>query len=53
MPCIRGIEGVSDGRNDLILLTIGDMTERSLLMRHGLPRDVSIDELWQRAQWAM
>lgn len=27
------------GRNDLILLTIGDMTERSLLMRYGLPRD--------------
>ncbi len=33
------------GRNDLILLTIGDMTERSLLMRYGLPRDVTIDEL--------
>ena len=33
------------GRNDLILLTIGDMTERSPLMRYGLPRDVSIDDL--------
>jgi DNA-binding transcriptional regulator LsrR (DeoR family) len=31
--------------NDLILLSIGDMTERSLLMRYGLPRDVSIADL--------
>ena len=31
--------------NDLILLSIGDLTERSLLMRYGLPRDVSIAEL--------
>lgn len=31
--------------NDLIVLSIGDMTERSLLMRYGLPHDVSIDEL--------
>jgi DNA-binding transcriptional regulator LsrR (DeoR family) len=31
--------------NDLILLSVGDMTEKSLLMRYGLPRDVSIEEL--------
>jgi DNA-binding transcriptional regulator LsrR (DeoR family) len=32
-------------RNDIIVLTIGDMSERSLLMRYGLPKDVTIDEL--------
>lgn len=32
-------------RNDLVVLTIGDMSERSLLMRYGLPKDVTIDEL--------
>ncbi|SCW78996.1 DNA-binding transcriptional regulator LsrR, DeoR family [Rhizobium mongolense subsp. loessense] len=31
--------------NDLVVLSIGDMTERSLLMRYGLPQDVTIDEL--------
>ncbi|MGH6859342.1 MAG: sugar-binding transcriptional regulator [Phyllobacterium sp.] len=31
--------------NDIIVLSIGDMTERSLLMRYGLPKDVTIDEL--------
>jgi DNA-binding transcriptional regulator LsrR (DeoR family) len=31
--------------NDLIILSVGDLTERSLLMRYGLPRDVSIDTL--------
>ena len=32
-------------RNDLVVLTIGDLSERSLLMRYGLPKDVSIDDL--------
>jgi len=31
--------------NDLIVLSIGDMTERSLLMRYGLPQSVTIEEL--------
>lgn len=31
--------------NDVIILSIGDMTERSLLMRYGLPKDVDIDTL--------
>lgn len=31
--------------NDMMLLTIGDMSERSLLMRYGLPRDITADEL--------
>jgi DNA-binding transcriptional regulator LsrR (DeoR family) len=31
--------------NDLVVLSIGDMTERSLLMRYGLPQGVTIDEL--------
>jgi DNA-binding transcriptional regulator LsrR (DeoR family) len=31
--------------NDLIILSVGDLTERSLLMRYGLPKDVSIDAL--------
>ncbi|MBV2143615.1 sugar-binding transcriptional regulator [Falsochrobactrum sp. TDYN1] len=33
------------GANDIIILSIGDMTDRSLLMRYGLPTDVTIDEL--------
>ena len=32
-------------RNDLVVLTIGDLSERSLLMRYGLPKDVSVDDL--------
>jgi DNA-binding transcriptional regulator LsrR (DeoR family) len=31
--------------NDVIILSVGDLTERSLLMRYGLPKDVSIDAL--------
>lgn len=31
--------------NDLILLSIGDLTDRSLLMRYGLPKDVTIEEI--------
>jgi DNA-binding transcriptional regulator LsrR (DeoR family) len=31
--------------NDIILLSIGDLTERSLLVRYGLPKDITIDEL--------
>lgn len=31
--------------NELIVLSVGDMTERSLLMRYGLPKDVDIDAL--------
>jgi DNA-binding transcriptional regulator LsrR (DeoR family) len=31
--------------DDLILLSVGDMTEKSLLMRYGLPRDVTIEQL--------
>jgi DNA-binding transcriptional regulator LsrR (DeoR family) len=31
--------------NEIMLLTIGDMSERSLLMRYGLPRDIAIDDL--------
>jgi lsr operon transcriptional repressor len=30
---------------ELALLSIGDMTPRSLLIRNGLPRDVSVDDL--------
>ncbi|OWO96008.1 DNA-binding transcriptional regulator [Rhizobium esperanzae] len=31
--------------NDVIVLSIGDMTERSLLMRYGLPSSLNIEEL--------
>ncbi|ACS61015.1 MULTISPECIES: sugar-binding transcriptional regulator [Rhizobium] len=31
--------------NDVIVLSIGDMTERSLLMRYGLPSNINIEEL--------
>jgi DNA-binding transcriptional regulator LsrR (DeoR family) len=31
--------------SEIILLSIGDLTEKSLLMRYGLPKDVSPDEL--------
>lgn len=31
--------------NDLILLSVGDLTDHSLLMRYGLPKDVSIEEI--------
>ncbi|MFC0244020.1 sugar-binding transcriptional regulator [Falsochrobactrum ovis] len=31
--------------NDIMVLTIGDMTDSSLLMRYGLPTDVTVDEL--------
>ncbi|MCB8819906.1 sugar-binding transcriptional regulator [Microvirga rosea] len=31
--------------NDIAILSIGDLSERSLLVRYGLPRDVSTDEL--------
>ena len=31
--------------NDLILLSIGDLTNRSLLIRYGLPRDVPVKEI--------
>ena len=31
--------------NEMILLTAGDLSERSLLMRYGLPKDVDIDGL--------
>ena len=32
-------------RIELALLSLGDLSSRSLLIRHGLPRDVSVDEL--------
>ncbi|KAB2667130.1 sugar-binding transcriptional regulator [Brucella tritici] len=32
-------------KNDIILVSIGDLTMRSLLIRYGLPSDVSLDEL--------
>jgi DNA-binding transcriptional regulator LsrR (DeoR family) len=31
--------------NDMIILSVGDLTEKSLLMRYGLPKDVDIDGL--------
>lgn len=31
--------------NDIIVLSVGDLTERSLLMRYGLPNDVHLEEL--------
>ncbi|QFU16994.1 sugar-binding transcriptional regulator [Microvirga thermotolerans] len=31
--------------NDIAVLSIGDLSERSLLVRYGLPRDVSTEEL--------
>jgi len=31
--------------NDVAVLSIGDLSERSLLIRYGLPRDVIVDEL--------
>jgi Transcriptional regulator, contains sigma factor-related N-terminal domain len=34
--------------NDIAVLSIGDLSERSLLVRYGLPRDVSTDELRAR-----
>lgn len=34
--------------NDIAVLSIGDLSERSLLVRYGLPRDVSTDELRSR-----
>ncbi|MBI0537239.1 winged helix-turn-helix transcriptional regulator [Roseomonas sp. KE2513] len=30
---------------DLALLSLGDLTPRSLLVRHGLPKDVTVEEL--------
>lgn len=32
-------------RNDLVVLSIGDLTDRSLLVTYGLPKDVSTDDL--------
>lgn len=32
-------------RIELALLSLGDLSPRSLLIRHGLPRDVTVDEL--------
>jgi lsr operon transcriptional repressor len=32
-------------RVDLVLLSLGDLSQRSLLIRYGLPRDVSVREL--------
>lgn len=34
--------------NELALLSIGDLTDRSLLIRYGLPRDVTVEELRSR-----
>jgi len=34
--------------NDIALLSIGDLTSRSLLVRYGLPRDVTTEELRAR-----
>lgn len=31
--------------NDIVLVSIGDMSDRSLLMRYGLPRDVDVQSL--------
>ncbi|MBC2886525.1 sugar-binding transcriptional regulator [Ochrobactrum sp. CM-21-5] len=31
--------------NDIIILSIGDLTERSLLVRYGLPQDVNLEDL--------
>ncbi|WP_246666117.1 sugar-binding transcriptional regulator [Aquamicrobium sp. LC103] len=31
--------------NDMIIISAGDLTERSLLMRYGMPKDVDIDGL--------
>jgi DNA-binding transcriptional regulator LsrR (DeoR family) len=33
------------GRIELALLTLGDLTTRSLIVRHGLPRDVTVEDL--------
>jgi DNA-binding transcriptional regulator LsrR (DeoR family) len=35
-------------RIELALLSLGDLSPRSLLIRHGLPRDVTVDELRAR-----
>jgi lsr operon transcriptional repressor len=32
-------------RNDVALLSVGDLSERSLLIRYGLPRDVTVASL--------
>ncbi|NKW81639.1 sugar-binding transcriptional regulator [Ochrobactrum pecoris] len=32
-------------KNDIIIVSIGDMTPRSLLVRYGLPSDVKLEEL--------
>lgn len=32
-------------KNDIILVSIGDLSDRSLLMRYGLPRDVELQSL--------
>jgi DNA-binding transcriptional regulator LsrR (DeoR family) len=31
--------------NDLVVLSVGDLSERSLLVRYGLPGDVTLDQL--------
>ncbi|WP_204314970.1 sugar-binding domain-containing protein, partial [Klebsiella pneumoniae] len=31
--------------NDVAIMSIGDLSRRSLLIRYGLPRDVTVDSL--------
>lgn len=32
-------------KNDMVVLSVGDLSERSLLIRYGLPRDIGLEQL--------